>query len=104
MASGRAGSRSCRQPGHRGRTRAHSRPTAQSALFSAVLGASALTAAELRLLPVLATHLTFREIAGQMSLSHSTVKAEATSIYRKLGTSSRNQAVMRARDLGLLDG
>jgi LuxR family transcriptional regulator, maltose regulon positive regulatory protein len=68
------------------------------------LGASALTAAELRLLPLLATHLTFPEIAEQMSLSRSTVKAEATSIYRKLGTSSRNQAVMRARDLGLLDG
>ena len=67
-------------------------------------GPSALTAAELRLLPLLATHLTFPEIAEQMSLSRSTVKAEATSIYRKLGTSSRNQAVMRARDLGLLDG
>ena len=69
------------------------------------LGASALTAAELRLLPLLATHLTFPQIAEQMSLSQlHPVKAEATSIYRKLGTSSRNQAVMRARDLGLLDG
>ena len=67
-------------------------------------GASALTAAELRLLPILATHLSFPQIAEQMSLSRHTVKAEATSIYRKLGASSRNQAVMRARDLGLLDG
>jgi LuxR family maltose regulon positive regulatory protein len=67
-------------------------------------GASALTAAELRLLPMLATHLTLREIAGQMSLSRSTVKAQATSIYRKLGASTGSQAVMRARDLGLLDG
>ena len=66
-------------------------------------GASALTAAELRLLPVLATHLSFPQIAEQMSLSRHTVKAEATSIYRKLGASSRNQAVTRARDLGLLD-
>jgi len=39
-----------------------------------------------------------------MSLSRHTVKAEATSIYRKLGASSRDQVVMRARDLGLLDG
>ena len=67
-------------------------------------GASALTAAELRLLPMLATHLSFPQIAEQMSLSRHTVKAEATSIYRKLGASSRDQAVMRARDLGLLDG
>ena len=66
-------------------------------------GASALTAAELRLLPILATHLSFPQIAEQMSLSRHTVKAEATSIYRKLGASSRNQAVMRARNLGLLD-
>ena len=66
-------------------------------------GASALTAAELRLLLILATHLSFPQIAEQMSLSRHTVKAEATSIYRKLGASSRNQAVTRARDLGLLD-
>jgi LuxR family maltose regulon positive regulatory protein len=67
-------------------------------------GASALTAAELRLLPMLATYLSLREIADQVSLSRATIKAQATSIYRKLGASSRSQAVMRARDLGLLDG
>jgi LuxR family transcriptional regulator, maltose regulon positive regulatory protein len=67
-------------------------------------GASALTAAELRLLPMLATHLSFPQIAEQMSLSRHTVKAQATSIYRKLGASSRDEAVMRARELGLLDG
>ena len=66
-------------------------------------GASALTAAELRLLPMLATHLSFPQIAEQLSLSRHTVKAEATSIYRKLGASSRDQAITRARDLGLLD-
>ncbi len=66
-------------------------------------GASALTAAELRLLPMLATHLSVPQIAEQMSLSRHTVRAEATSIYRKLGASSRNQAIRRARDLGLLD-
>jgi len=67
-------------------------------------GASALTAAELRLLPRLATYLSLREIAGQMSLSRATIKAQASSIYRKLGASTRSQAVTRARDLGLLDG
>jgi LuxR family maltose regulon positive regulatory protein len=67
-------------------------------------GASALTAAELRLLPMLSTHLSFPEIATELFLSRNTVKSEATSIYRKLGASSRHQAVTRARTLGLLEG
>ena len=70
---------------------------------SPALGASALTTAELRLLPMLSTHLSFREIAEEMFLSRHTVKAEAMSIYRKLGASSRSQAVGRARELALLD-
>ena len=65
---------------------------------SGIPGASALTAAELRLLPLLSTHLSFPQIAEQMSLSRSTIKSQAMSIYRKLGTSSRNQAIMRARE------
>jgi LuxR family maltose regulon positive regulatory protein len=67
-------------------------------------GASALTAAELRLLPLLSTHLSFPEIAGQMFLSRHTIKSEAMSIYRKLGVSSRSQAVSRSVELGLLAG
>jgi LuxR family maltose regulon positive regulatory protein len=67
-------------------------------------GASALTAAELRVLPMLTTHLSFREIAEQIFLSPNTVKSQAMSIYHKLGASSRNQAVTRSRELGLLEG
>ena len=70
---------------------------------SAVPGASALTAAELRLLPLLSTHLSFPEIAGELFLSPHTVKSQSRSIYRKLGSSSRSQAVSRARELALLD-
>jgi LuxR family transcriptional regulator, maltose regulon positive regulatory protein len=70
---------------------------------SAALGASALTAAELRLLPLLATHLSFPEIAAEMFVSRNTVKSHTNSIYRKLGTSSRSQAVSRLRELGLLE-
>ena len=66
-------------------------------------GASALTAAELRLLPLLSTHLSFPEIAGELFLSPHTIKSQSRSIYRKLGASSRNQAVNRARELALLD-
>ena len=71
---------------------------------SGALGASALTAAELRLLPLLSTHLSFPEIAAELYVSRSTVKTQVLSIYRKLGASSRNRAVSRARELGLLEG
>ena len=71
---------------------------------SSVPGASALTAAELRLLPLLSTHLSFPEIAGELFLSRFTVKSQAMSIYHKLGASSRGQAVARSRELGLLEG
>jgi LuxR family maltose regulon positive regulatory protein len=64
--------------------------------------ASSLTVAELRVLPLLATHLSFREIAAELSVSPHTVKSQAMSIYRKLGASSRNQAVIQSRELGLL--
>jgi LuxR family transcriptional regulator, maltose regulon positive regulatory protein len=67
-------------------------------------GASALTAAELRLLPMLSTHLSFPQIAGELFLSLNTIKSQANSIYRKLGASTRNQAVTQSRELGLLDG
>jgi LuxR family maltose regulon positive regulatory protein len=67
-------------------------------------GASSLTSAELRPLPLLSTHLTFPEIAEELFLSRNTIKSEANSIYRKLGASSRSQAVSRSRQLGLIDG
>jgi LuxR family transcriptional regulator, maltose regulon positive regulatory protein len=65
--------------------------------------AMSLTRAELRLLPYLATHLTFPEIAARLYISRNTAKTEAVSIYRKLGTSSRSQAIERAVEVGLLD-
>jgi len=67
-------------------------------------GASSLTAAELRVLPLLATHLSFPEIGAELFLSPHTVKSQAMSIYRKLGASSRSQAVARSRELSLLEG
>jgi LuxR family transcriptional regulator, maltose regulon positive regulatory protein len=66
--------------------------------------ASALTTAELRVLPMLATHLTFHEIADELFVSTHTIKSHVGSIYRKLGASSRSQAVARSREMALLDG
>jgi LuxR family maltose regulon positive regulatory protein len=65
--------------------------------------ASTLTAAEIRLLPLLTTHLSFREIAERLFVSRNTVKTQAISVYRKLGASSRSEAIERAAELGLVD-
>jgi LuxR family transcriptional regulator, maltose regulon positive regulatory protein len=65
------------------------------------VGASALTAAELRLLPLLATHLSLGQIGERLHVGRATVKAQTTSIYRKLRVSSRGDAVSRSRELGL---
>jgi LuxR family transcriptional regulator, maltose regulon positive regulatory protein len=64
---------------------------------------SGLTAAELRLLPLLATHLSFREIGERLFVSRNTIKTQAISVYRKLGVSSRSDAIRRAHDLGIID-
>jgi LuxR family maltose regulon positive regulatory protein len=61
-----------------------------------------LTPAELRLLPYLQTHLTARGIAERLFISVHTVNAEVRSIYRKLGASSRSDAVQKATEVGLL--
>jgi LuxR family transcriptional regulator, maltose regulon positive regulatory protein len=66
-----------------------------------ITGVSSLTTAELRLLPLLPTRLTFAEIGERLYLSQHTVKTQATSVYRKLGVSSRSQAVQRLQELGL---
>jgi LuxR family maltose regulon positive regulatory protein len=65
--------------------------------------AMSLTGAELRLLPYLATHLMFPEIASRLFISRNTVKTEAVAIYRKLGVSSRSEAIERAVEVGLLE-
>jgi LuxR family maltose regulon positive regulatory protein len=66
-------------------------------------GSSGLTPAELRLLPHLSTHLSFREIGERLHVSRNTVKTQAISVYRKLGVSSRSEAVAVAQDIGLVE-
>ena len=64
--------------------------------------ASSLTTAELRLVPFLSTHLTFPQIGERLFVSRHTVKTQAVSIYRKLGVTSRGEAIERVEALGLL--
>ena len=65
--------------------------------------ASSLTPAEQRLLPLLATHLSFREIGERLYVSRNTVKTQAIAVYRKFGVTSRSAAIERAVALGLID-
>jgi LuxR family maltose regulon positive regulatory protein len=77
------------------------RVLASTAAAGATVG-SPLTPAELRLLPYLQTHLTAGAIAERLFVSRNTIRSEVSSIYRKLGVSSRNDAVQQATVLGLL--
>ena len=72
-------------------------------LRGGVAGVSTLTTAELRLVPLLATHLNFLEIGQRLYISKHTAKSQAASIYRKLGASSRSEVVQRLQEIGLLE-
>jgi DNA-binding CsgD family transcriptional regulator len=62
----------------------------------------ALTHGETRVLHYLPTHLSTREIAGELYISVNTVKTHQRHLYQKLGARNRAQAVEQARARGLL--
>jgi LuxR family maltose regulon positive regulatory protein len=61
-----------------------------------------LTERELQVLRYLGGTLSQREIARELYISHNTVKGYVKNIYRKLGVSSRQDALAAARELDLL--
>jgi LuxR family maltose regulon positive regulatory protein len=65
-------------------------------------GIEELSEAEARVLRLLASELTQREIGAELYVSLNTIKSHTRSIFRKLGASSREQAVARARELELI--
>jgi LuxR family maltose regulon positive regulatory protein len=65
-------------------------------------GVEELSPAELRILLTLQSHHSLPEIAAQAHVSTNTVKSQAQAVYRKLGVSSRREAVECARAIGLL--
>jgi LuxR family maltose regulon positive regulatory protein len=64
--------------------------------------ADELSARELEVLRYLPTMLTASEIAAELHVSVNTIKAHSRSIYRKLGASRREVAVVRAYEYGIL--
>ena len=73
-------------------------PRAQTPLA----GELELSERELTILRLLAGDLSQREIGSELFISLNTVKGHTRSIFRKLGVSSRADAVARARELALL--
>jgi LuxR family maltose regulon positive regulatory protein len=61
-----------------------------------------LTDRELQILRMLPGTASQREIGAALFLSINTVKGYAKSLYRKLGVNTRQEAVRRGRDLGLV--
>jgi LuxR family transcriptional regulator, maltose regulon positive regulatory protein len=68
----------------------------------AAVGADELSERELTVLRLLASQLSLREIGNELYVSLNTIKTHTRSIYAKLRVGSREQAVARARELGLL--
>jgi ATP/maltotriose-dependent transcriptional regulator MalT len=64
--------------------------------------APALTERELAVVRLLPTELSQREIGATLYVSLNTVKSHVRSIYRKLDVDTRDDAVARAREIGLL--
>jgi len=65
-------------------------------------GQQSLTQSEIAVLRLLGSHLTNQEIAAALFISVNTVKTHLRSAYRKLGVTSRRQAVERGRQRGIL--
>ena len=97
--------RSCPHPGpriQRRLARARGRAHTEARIPRGPAGVDELSEGELRVLRLLASDLTQREIGAELYLSLNTIKSHTRSIFRKLGASTREQAVARARELDLI--
>ena len=66
------------------------------------LSTTGLTHREIEVLRLVATGATNREIATQLVVSEGTVKNHISNIFSRLGLRDRTQAVLYARERGLL--
>jgi ATP/maltotriose-dependent transcriptional regulator MalT len=66
--------------------------------------AASITMAEAQVLRYLPAPLPFAVIAGKLGISRSAAKERAARLYNRLGVHSRDEAVSRARSLGLISG
>ena len=74
----------------------------QRSAAAAADSADELSERELAVLRLLSSKLSLREIGNELYVSLNTIKTHTRNIYAKLRVSSREQAVARAREFGLL--
>ena len=84
-----------------GRVKQLERSLGRASQRPAVFG-ERLTDREVAVLRLMATDLTHREIGAALFISLNTVKSHVRSLYQKLMTSSRAEAVEKGRELGLI--
>jgi DNA-binding NarL/FixJ family response regulator len=77
-------------------------PTVAAAHTSALAPVEPLSARELEVLALLAAGRSNKEIARALHVTEGTVKTHTNNLYRKLGARNRTEAVVYARDLGLV--
>ena len=66
------------------------------------LRAASITVAEAQVLRYLPKPLPFSVIADKLGISRAAAKERAARLYKRLGVHSRDEAVSRARSLGLI--
>lgn len=66
------------------------------------IAAMGMSPRELEVLELLAAGRSNKEIAGKLDISPNTVKTHVARLYEKLEASRRTEAVMRARELGVI--
>jgi LuxR family maltose regulon positive regulatory protein len=64
--------------------------------------ADPLTDREMEILSLLPSRSTNTELAERCYVSVNTIKTHMAHIYRKLDVANRNEAILRAREMGLL--
>ncbi|HEX5047475.1 MAG TPA: response regulator transcription factor [Gammaproteobacteria bacterium] len=77
-------------------------PAAEFAANTAAQRSLGISGRELEVLELLAAGRSNKEIAGRLDVSPNTVKTHVAKLYDKLEVRRRTEAVLRARELGML--
>ena len=77
-------------------------PSTETSRVAATKSVQSLTTRELEIVRLIAAGMRNQEIADLLSISSATVKRHIANAYSKLGASHRTEALVRAKEMGLL--